>query len=46
MRQQCVMNIHQSIEFLQEEILKLKREIELLKEKINKDSENQLSKII
>lgn len=40
------MNIHQSIEFLQEEILKLKREIELLKEKINKDSENQLSKII
>lgn len=46
MRQQCVMNIHQSVEFLQEEILKLKREIELLKEKINKDSENQLSKII
>ena len=44
MRQQCVMNIHQSSAYLEEEIIKLKREIELIKEKISNDCNQNKSK--
>ena len=44
MRQQCVMNIDQSVAYLREEIIKLKREIELLKEKIANDCDKNKSK--
>ena len=44
MGQQCVMNIHKSSAYLEEEIIKLKREIELLKEKIANDCDKNKSK--